>query len=537
MSNNNFHKTIVKIIAHNVTNDWYAPFRSPYENESIGSGFFFKEGGYILTCCHVIEDAIKLEITIPSEGKHLYSAKVISMSPDYDIAVIQTTYDNKESLNIFDSDNIKQGDLVNAVGYPLGQDKLKVSQGIISGYQNHHFQTDAPINPGNSGGPLVDINNNVIGINSQKISSNVADNIGYSVPIKYFSILYDFFLPKETLYPKIIRHPRLLCQFSQIDNLIKEYYNMDNDGYLISKIHENSCLYKAGLRVNDILMEFGEYKLDKFGEVNVPWNNEKFNIKDILYRFKIDEQINITYFNKDVGISNVQVTLDYPDFIIKDVYLNLFNQKIDHEILSGLVFCNFRRNHLYQYQIGPQTNIDPNLKNKLLDYKDNDTKRFESKIILVNILPGSYTKSNSDVNAGIFLNKVNDIKVTNIDELRKNIINNNDKFIKLSFSNDQIIIMTNDIIKSQYEILSKQYNFKATPILQFLLGKYSIPYSLKKINKYTKLSEVENNMQDMRWPTLNTYVPTIPMIENQENKNDIIKNEKKAYEYIYPVIS
>ena len=100
--------------------------------------------------------------------------------------------------------------------------------------------------------------------------------------------------------------------------------------------------------------------------------------------------------------------------------------------------------------------------------------------------------------------------------------------------------MTNDIIKSQYEILSKQYNFKATPILQFLLGKYSIPYSLKKINKYTKLSEVENNIQDLS--TLNTYVPATPMIENQENKNDIIKNdiiknEKKAYEYIYPVIS
>ena len=259
---------------------------------------------------------------------------------------------------------------------------------------------------------------------------------------------------------------------------------MDNDGYLISEIHENSCLYKSGLRVNDILMEFGEYKLDKFGEVNVSWNVEKFNIKDILFRFKIGDQINIKYFNKDEGILNVLVTLDYPNFIIKDVYLNIFNQKIDHEILSGLVFCNFRRNHLYQYQIGPQTNIEPNLKNKLLDYKNNDTKRFESKIILVNILPGSYTKSNSDVNAGYFLNKINDIEVSNINELRNIIINNKNKYIKLSFCNDQIIIMTNDLIKSQHEILSKQYNFTATPILQYLLGKYSIQYLLKnKCNK------------------------------------------------------
>ena len=479
MTNNIFHKTIVKILAYNVIHDWYAPFRSPYENESIGSGFFFKEGGYILTCCHVVEDAIKLEITIPSEGKQLYPEKIISMSPDYDIAVIQAEYDNKEVLNLIDSDSMRQGDQVNAVGYPLGQDKLKLSQGIISGYQNYHFQTDAPINPGNSGGPLVDKNDNVIAINSQKISSDTADNIGYSVPTKYFIILRDLFLPKDTLHPVIIRHPRLLCKFSQIDNLIKEYNKLDKDGYLISEIHENSCLYKAGLRVNDILMEFDKFKLDKYGEVNVPWNIEKFNIKDILFRFKINDQINIKYFNKNKGIINVTVTLDYPNFIVEDVYLNLFKQRIDHEILAGLVFCNFKRNHLYQHQIGPQTNIEPNRKNKLLDYKNNDTKRFESKIILVNILPGSYTKSNSDVNAGIFLDKINNIKVSNLDDLRNIIINNKEEYIRLSFCSDQLIIVTNDLMKEQHKILSKQYNFSATPILEFLLGKYSIPYLLK----------------------------------------------------------
>ena len=185
-----FYNTICKIIAHNVVHDWYAPFRSPYENQSIGSGFFINNEGYILTCSHVVEDAIKLEITIPIFGKKKYSAEIISISPDYDIALLKTNYNNGENfLKLGNSDLVTQGIKVNAVGYPLGQENLKLTGGVISGSQEHLFQTDAPINPGNSGGPLINDKNEVIAINSQKISANTADNIGYSVPINYYKIL------------------------------------------------------------------------------------------------------------------------------------------------------------------------------------------------------------------------------------------------------------------------------------------------------------------------------------------------------------
>lgn len=480
MDNNIFHKTIVKIIAHNVIHDWYAPFRSPYENESIGSGFFFEKNGYILTCCHVVEDAIKLEITIPFEGKQLYPAKVISFSPDYDIAVLKVEYDNEYVLNLIDSDSVNQGDQVNAVGYPLGQDKLKLSQGVISGYQNYHFQTDAPINPGNSGGPLVDSNNNVIAINSQKISSDTADNIGYSVPIKYFNILRNKFMSEiEDNKPILIRYPRLLCKFSKIDELTKQYYNLDVDGYLISEIHENSCLYKSGIKPNDILIQFGDFILDKFGEVKVNWSPEKFNIKDILYRFRVGDKIKVKYYNKNNGFLEIEVTLEYPNFVVDDIYLNLMNVNINYELLAGLVLCDFKRNHLYNHQIGPQTNIKPETKNNLMNYKSNHEKRFEQKILLVNVLPGSHSKSNSDVTSGIFLEEINDLKISSIQELRDIIIENKD-FIKLKFSNDQIIILTIELIKQQHQILSKQYNFLKTPLLDILLkGIYPIDYTIE----------------------------------------------------------
>ena len=64
MAQDIFHKTIVKVISHNIIYDWYNPFRSPFDNQSIGTGFFFDKDGLILTCCHVVDESIKLEITL-----------------------------------------------------------------------------------------------------------------------------------------------------------------------------------------------------------------------------------------------------------------------------------------------------------------------------------------------------------------------------------------------------------------------------------------------------------------------------------------
>ena len=225
MSGDIFYKTIVKVISHNIIYDWYNPFRAPFDNESIGTGFFIDKNGLILTCCHVVDDSIKLEITLPHKGKKRYNAHILTICPDYDLAIIKTDYDNEEYLDLLDSDMVKQGDKVKAIGYPLGQDKLKMSQGIISGYQDALFQTDSAINPGNSGGPLVNEKGYVIGVNSQKISSATADNIGYSVPIKYFKLLYDNMTNIKN-NKKIIYKPVLLCKFTKIDENLSKYMNI-----------------------------------------------------------------------------------------------------------------------------------------------------------------------------------------------------------------------------------------------------------------------------------------------------------------------
>lgn len=460
MTDKIFHKTIVKVISHNVIYDWYSPFRSPYDNESIGTGFFINSNGLILTCAHVVDDSIKLEVTLPEKGKKRYNAKIISICPDYDLAILKTDYKNKYYLNIIDSDSVQQGSNVKAIGYPLGQDKLKMSKGIISGYQDALFQTDSAINPGNSGGPLVDENNNVIGVNSQKITSNVADNIGYSVPIKYFSILYDKMI-NEQKDIQFIQKPDLLCKFSKIDNLISKYMNLhDKRGFLIKEISENSCLYKAGIRKSDILHSFDNYILDEHGETNVPWSNEKFSIKDILYRYKINDVIEIKYFTKEKGLIISICKLEPPDFKLLKKYPNFHDNIIDYEIIMGLVVIDFSLNHLEFRQI-MDVNMDKRTKNKIILHSEFD-KKFKNKVLICNILPGSYINSNLDINIGTFITHIDDIEISTLQEFKDILLNELQKkeSVKLLIDDGNILIANKKILNSEFRNLKKKYDLK-----------------------------------------------------------------------------
>ena len=456
-----FNKTIVKVISHNLVYDWYNPFRSPYDGESIGTGFFFEKNGLILTCCHVVDESIKLEITLPHEGKKRYNASIVTIYPDYDLAVLKTDYKNKNFLKIIDSDGTKQGNPVKAIGYPLGQDKLKMSTGIVSGYQGHLFQTDSAINPGNSGGPLVDINNFVIGINSQKISASTADNIGYSVPIKYFLILKEntFTLNK---IPNIIYKPQLLCKFSKIDDFISQYVNLEDNkrGYLIKDLDKKSCLYKAGIRKYDILHKFDTFELDEYGESSVSWSNEKFNIDDILYRYKIGDNINVEFFNKENGHQVKSICLEYPKFKLEKKYPNLDTNYIDYEIFMGLVISDFTINHIDKNQMY-DTNITKKNINKLILHSEYD-KKFDNKILVCNVLPGSYINSNLDINIGSFICSVDDIPVHTLEDFKNTIIKSlkTKNKIKVILDDNNILILDKETLFSQYKDLKEKYNLK-----------------------------------------------------------------------------
>lgn len=164
------------------------------KEEGLGSGVIISANGFVLTNNHVIEGADELNVTLP-DGRE-FKAKVIGTDPKTDIAVVKIEADNLPTLTLADSDKLRVGDLVFAVGNPLGIGQT-VTMGIVSakgrnnlgllenvnGYENF-IQTDAAINLGNSGGALIDAKGRLVGINSAIVSTTHGNiGIGLAIPV------------------------------------------------------------------------------------------------------------------------------------------------------------------------------------------------------------------------------------------------------------------------------------------------------------------------------------------------------------------
>lgn len=168
-----------------------APQRS---YQQIGSGFVIEQSGYILTNFHVIVDADEIRVTrFDGNHTHFHTAEIIGLYPEIDLAIIKIDPQTSIPYAVFaDSDAARVGDWVLAIGSPFGLEQ-SVTAGIISatrqslfinGTEYHNLiQTDASINPGNSGGPLVNMEGEVIGINTAiSASQGVSDDIGFCIP-------------------------------------------------------------------------------------------------------------------------------------------------------------------------------------------------------------------------------------------------------------------------------------------------------------------------------------------------------------------
>jgi S1-C subfamily serine protease len=484
--NKHLQHSIVKIRSECSSFNWFNPQKTLDEYRSVGTGFFINDQGYILTCNHVIENAFKIYIIIPIEGKEKIEADVVSICPDNDLALLKIkNYQNKYFLDLADSDTINQQDKVIAVGYPLSSDNLKFSSGIISGLHGILLQTDAPINEGNSGGPLVKLNietnqYHVIGVNSSKVKSSIADNIGYSVPINIFKIIH-----KQMLSNKIVYTPELLVWFNNSNNFTLEFVespdsedNECNSGYFITYLDEMSPLYKVGVRPNDILCSFDNCKIDNYGECRIEGLNDKIHLSDLIKRYIINQSVNIKFWShklKKMENQTIILNIDSNIFKIKKHFFGF--EKIDYEIIAGMIVMELSVNHLESLK---DSNVDFNKSVKLFEHVRKE-KRFNSVLFIANIFQGSYISSTDNVKVGSIIEKINDIKVTNIKEFRQAYLNpimlKNKYYLTIETDNFNKIIV--DIIKIQQEEieLAKRYNYKLSSLNDnenFKMKKYII---------------------------------------------------------------
>jgi len=234
------------------------------KTHALGSGFVISKDGLILTNNHVIEKATEIKVKLESgkEGKE-YDAKVIGRDPKTDLALIRVKPDAHfpEPAHLGDSDVIRVGDWVMAVGNPFGLGQT-VTTGIVSakgriigaGPYDDFLQTDAAINPGNSGGPLFNMNGEVIGINTAIIAQG--QNIGFTIPIN---------LAKELLPQlkagKIIRGWLGVMIQDVTPDLAKSFGLKETKGVLISDVTEGSPAAMAGLKRGDVVKGFDGHEV------------------------------------------------------------------------------------------------------------------------------------------------------------------------------------------------------------------------------------------------------------------------------------
>ncbi|MEK6580230.1 MAG: trypsin-like peptidase domain-containing protein, partial [Bdellovibrionota bacterium] len=241
---------------------WGIPQEQRRVGSSLGSGFIIDEkDGYVLTNNHVVEHASAVTVTL--FDKRQFKAKTLVSDPKMDLALLQIrdksghVPQNLKSVNLSDSDKVRIGESVFAVGNPFGLQHT-VTVGIISaknrtvgmGPLDNYLQTDASINPGNSGGPLFDLKGEVIGINTM-IFSETHQNIGlgFAIPsLEALRVLSDF-----KRYGHVIR-PWLGILGQPLNPQIAEHYELGTDrGVLVYNLVKGRPAHSAGLKRGDII--------------------------------------------------------------------------------------------------------------------------------------------------------------------------------------------------------------------------------------------------------------------------------------------
>ncbi len=281
----------------------------------IGAGVILSSDGYIVTNAHVVTGARKIRVRLQGmdqSGSEMTAphgpieAKLVGIDRPSDLAVLKINMSNLPALQLADSSQLKQGQVVLAFGSPLGLEN-SVTMGVVSATSRQidpdnpaiYIQTDAPINPGNSGGPLVDVNGQVVGINTFILSqSGGNEGLGFAVPSNVVRNIYDQLRTEghvhrgqigvfvRTLTPDLVEGLRL----------------QRNRGVLLEDVAPGSPAEKGGLKIGDVITAIGGKPVE--------------NIRDFslyLYEYKIGQSAKISVLRSGQEVLCSVVVGERPD--------------------------------------------------------------------------------------------------------------------------------------------------------------------------------------------------------------------------------
>lgn len=359
------------------------------EQRASGSGVIISEDGYIVTNNHVIENAD--EITVTLNNRKTYKAKVIGTDPAYDLAVIKVDAGGLPFLLYGNSDDVKIGQWVLALGYPLNLETT-VTAGIVSakarslglnkGTKNNSpvesfIQTDAAVNQGNSGGALINTNGQLIGINSAIASpTGYYSGYSYAIPVNIVKKVVDDLIKYGNVQRGFLGVSTANTYDITDEQKEKEGLNFSGDGLVITSVATSSAAQDAGLKKGDIIKSVNGI------EVSVP-----SELQEMVTRYKPGDKITVLY-SRNGKEATATATL-------KNKMGNFDIVKVDNAALSklGADFVNLDARKAKEYGV--------------------------SGGIVVKKINDGALKDQTRMRDGFIILKVNDKDVRNSEELSK----------------------------------------------------------------------------------------------------------------------
>jgi serine protease Do len=278
-----------------------------YKTEGGGSGVIISPDGYILTNEHVVKNATEIKVIVNTDGNEKeYKGKIVGKDPRTDIAVVKINAKNLPYAKLGNSDKIKIGEWVIAIGSPFGLEQT-VTVGVVSALRQRvrvegreykeFIQTDAAINRGNSGGPLCNIYGEVIGINTAIYApTGVFSGIGFAIPINRAKEILDTLIQKGK-----VSRGWLGIEIVSVDEAIANQFGLSKkQGVLINRVLKDTPAEKAGLQRGDIIIS-AKIK-NRIVDINSPQELQDFvfslppneNIELKIVRNKKEQVVKVT---------------------------------------------------------------------------------------------------------------------------------------------------------------------------------------------------------------------------------------------------
>jgi Do/DeqQ family serine protease len=355
-------------------------FRQNVKRTSLGSGVIIDGArGFVLTNTHVIAESSTIHVILKDERQ--FEAKIVGADSETDLAVLKiSAQEDLPSIDMGSSDDLLIGETVIAIGNPFGFSNT-VTTGVISALNRtiqtedmtyrDFIQTDASINPGNSGGPLLNINGDLIGINTAVYAN--AQGIGFAIPINTARRIVNDLIK----YGEVVQ-AWLGISIQALDGQLSEYLSLpEQGGVLVNKVYSGSPAEKAGLRSGDIITAIGQKT------VSAP--------KDYQSAIKVasvDERLSVSYLRKDRSFQAFITPSLFPMESALELSWELFGLQVSE------------RTHGFRRQV---------------------QSRFRGGVVITSVAPNAYL-SKIGVSAGDVVHAIDEETISNMDDFKKAVV-------------------------------------------------------------------------------------------------------------------